>query len=154
MVQEYLVNLSVQGKYLNMETNSKSRFKTADEYILSLPEEVQVLMEELRKTIKQAAPEAQEVISYNMPAFRFHGILVYYAAHREHIGFYPADATFSEVFKKDIAGFFTSKGTIRFPFGQPIPHDLVKKIVLYRVKRNLEKAALRGIKKQAGGGYK
>ena len=116
------------------------KFKTADEYMSSLSPDVREMMEDMRKTIKLAAPEATEVISYNMPAFKFHGILVYFAAHREHIGFYPGGSIVNEVFKVELAGFYTSKGTIRFPLDKKLPLDLIQNIVRYKAKMNLEKA--------------
>lgn len=125
-------------------------YSTVDDYIASFPGQVQIKLQELRKVIRQAAPDAEEVISYNMPALRYHGILVYYAAHREHIGFYPADATFSKIFKNDIVGYFTSKGTLRFPFEQPLPHNLVTRITLFRVQGNLLKAEAKAAKKKSG----
>jgi uncharacterized protein YdhG (YjbR/CyaY superfamily) len=116
------------------------KFKTIDEYLSSLSPNVREMMEELRKTINLAAPEAAEVISYNMPAFKFHGILVYFAAHREHVGFYPGGTIVNEVFKDELAGFFTSKGTIRFPLDKKLPIDLIQNIVRYKAKINLEQA--------------
>jgi uncharacterized protein YdhG (YjbR/CyaY superfamily) len=115
------------------------KFKTVEEYFSVLPDQMRIRMEELRQTIRQTAPDAEEVISYNMPAFRFHGILVYYAAHKEHIGFYPANTHVIEQFKDDLAGYETSKGTIKFPLAKPIPLNLVKRIVEFRVKQNLDK---------------
>ncbi len=123
-----------------MITAPERKFKTVEGYFSVLPDQMRIRMEELRQTIRQAAPDAEEVISYNMPAFRFHGILVYYAAHKEHIGFYPAGAVVNEVFKDDLAGYETSKGTIKFPLKKQIPLDLVKRIVEFRVKQNLERA--------------
>ena len=92
----------------------KSKFTTTDEYISSFPKNVRDQLEELRKTIKRAAPEAAEVISYNMPAFKFHGILLYFAAHTAHIGFYPGNASVISIFNDDLADYETSKGTIKF----------------------------------------
>ena len=116
------------------------KFKTIDEYMYSLSPDVREMMEEMRQTIKLAAPEALEVISYNMPAFKFHGIVVYIAAHTQHIGFYPGGAIVNEVFKDELAGFFTSKGTIRFPLDKKLPLDLIQNIVRYKAQMNLEKA--------------
>jgi uncharacterized protein YdhG (YjbR/CyaY superfamily) len=127
-----------------MGSPPKTKFSTVDEYIAALPEKVRDKVETLRKTIKLTAPNAVEAISYNMPAFRLHRILVYYAAHKEHIGFYPADAKVIRLFQTDLAGFETSKGTIRFPMEKAIPVKLVEKIVLYRVRENLVKAGING----------
>ena len=123
-----------------MTTTPGAKFKRVEEYLSALPADIRSKMEDLRSVIKQAAPEATEVISYNMPAFRFHGILLYYAAHTEHIGFYPANTHVIEQFRDDLKGYQTSKGTIKFPMDKPIPVSLVKRIVKFRVKQNLEKS--------------
>ncbi|MGE5498776.1 MAG: iron chaperone [Syntrophothermus sp.] len=119
----------------------KVKFENTDQYISVFPEETKKMLEKLRKAIKQAAPKAEEVISYNMPALKFHGILVYYAAHTSHIGFYPGSAAVQDQFKKELAAYKTSKGTVQFPAGTQIPVTLVKNIVRFRVSQNLEKAA-------------
>jgi uncharacterized protein YdhG (YjbR/CyaY superfamily) len=119
------------------------KFKTVDDYLAALPKNVSGKLEGLRKTIRQAAPEAEEVISYNMPAYRFHGMLLYFAAHTEHTGFYPGSRTVQKNFRNELTDYETSAGTIRFPYNKPIPLGLVKKIVKYRVKENLEKARLK-----------
>jgi uncharacterized protein YdhG (YjbR/CyaY superfamily) len=117
-----------------------TKFKTVDEYLSALSPKSKKLMIDLRKIIKQSAPEAEEVISYNMPAIKFHGIVVYYAAHTNHIGFYPGNSVTNEIFKDDLTKYETSKGTVKFRFGKPIPTALIKKIVKYRVMENLLKA--------------
>src|ERR1044071_5626986 len=104
------------------------KFKSVDEYLSSLPKPVRVILEKLRKTIKDTAPQAEEVISYNMPAFKLNGMLVWYAAYDKHIGFYPTASPII-VFKDDLKGYKTSKGAIQFPVEKPIPVTLVKKIV-------------------------
>lgn len=119
------------------------KFTTTEEYFSILPEMVRIRMEQLRQAINETAPEAEEVISYNMPAFRYHGIVVYYAAHKEHIGFYPANTHVIEQFRDDLKTYETSKGTIKFPHDKPIPMDLVKRIVEFRVKQNLNRALFR-----------
>jgi len=121
-----------------METGVK--FKTVDEYLSALPERSRKKMAALRVAIKSAAPDAVEVVSYNMPAFKYHGILVYYAAHKEHIGFYPGHAKLIEAFSKELVDFETSKGTIKFPLDKALPTGLIKKIVKTRVEENLMKA--------------
>ena len=108
-------------------------------YIAAFPAETRALLEELRLTIKNAAPGAEEVISYKMPAFRLHGMLVWYAAFSRHIGFYPKSAPI-EFYKAELAEYKTSKGTIQFALDKPLPLDLIAKIVTYRVRENLEKA--------------
>ena len=116
----------------------KRVFKTIDEYIATFPKNVQSILEELRQAIRESAPKAEEVISYQIPAFKLNGNLVYFAAFKNHIGFYPTSSGV-EKFKEELSGFDVSKGTIRFPFNKPVSFDLVKKIVRYRVKENLGK---------------
>lgn len=115
------------------------KFMTVEEYISSNPKPVRTLLEELRSIIKIAAPKAEEVISYNMPAFKQNRILVYYAAFKNHIGFYPT-ASPIQVFKDELLNYKTSKGAIQFPMDKPIPASLVKKIVKFRIQEDLEKA--------------
>ncbi len=114
---------------------NKITFKTIDEYISKFSTEVQGILEELRKVIKDAAPEATETISYQMPAFAFHGILVYFAACKNHIGFYPTPSGI-DAFKEELAGYKFTKGSIHFPTNKPLPHELIRKIVQYRVTEN------------------
>lgn len=113
-----------------------TKFNTVDEYISTLPSKSKNLMKSLRKAIQQAAPQAEELISYNMPAFRLNGVLVYYAAFDKHIGFYPTPSGI-EKFKKELSSFKWAKGSVQFPINRPIPYDLVKKIVKFRVEENL-----------------
>jgi uncharacterized protein YdhG (YjbR/CyaY superfamily) len=130
-----------------MVINSKTKFKTVDEYFSTFPENVRAILEGLRKTIRQAAPQAEELISYNMPAFKLNGMLVYYAAYKEHIGFYPT-ASPIKVFKEELKNYKTSKGAIQFPIKKHIPVSLVKNIVKFRIKENLEKAKAKRDKKK------
>jgi uncharacterized protein YdhG (YjbR/CyaY superfamily) len=117
---------------------SKKQFDTIDEYIATFPKNVQVILEELRQTIRDSAPNATEAISYQIPTFKLNGNLVHFAAFKNHIGFYPTSSGITE-FKKELSQYEVSKGTVRFPIGEPIPFDLIKKIVKYRVKENLGK---------------
>jgi uncharacterized protein YdhG (YjbR/CyaY superfamily) len=117
---------------------SRKQFKTIDEYIATFPTSVQVVLEEMQRAIQEAAPQADEAISYQMPAFKQNGVLVWFAAFKDHIGFFPT-ALGVEAFKDELSGYATSKGTIHFPLDKPIPIDLVKRIVRFRVKQNLEK---------------
>ena len=117
---------------------SKKVFKTVDEYIAAFPKDVQSILEELRQAIRESAPEAEEAISYQMPAFKLNGILVWFAAFKNHIGFYPKTSAI-EAFKEELSGYEVSKGAIRFPINKPVPFGLVKKIVRYRVKENVDK---------------
>ena len=114
----------------------KKRFTTIDEYIATFPANVQDALQELRRVIKQSAPDAREEISYQIPAFKLKGNLVWFAAFKNHIGFYPTSSPI-EKFKEELSKYETSKGTIKFPLNKPIPYDLIKKIVRYRVKENL-----------------
>lgn len=116
------------------------KFKTVDEYFSSLPAGTREILEVMRSTIKQEAPIAREVISYNMPAFKAHGVLVYYAAHQGHIGFYPT-STPIEVFKSELSAYKFSKGAIQFPIDNPLPVDLIRRMVKFRVQQDAEKAA-------------
>ena len=112
--------------------------KNIDEYIISQPEEVRDALKKFRQAIKKAAPCAEEIISYQMPAFRYHGMLVYFAAWKNHIGFYPVSSGI-RAFEKELSGYERSKGTLKFPLDKPMPLGLVSKIVKFRVKENLEK---------------
>ena len=119
--------------------DSKKKYNTIDEYISTFPENIQTILQELKRVIEEAAPKAEEVISYQIPAFKQKGNLVYFAAFKNHIGFFPTSSGV-ESFKKELADYETSKGTIRFPLDKTIPYDLVRKIVKFRVKENLEKS--------------
>jgi uncharacterized protein YdhG (YjbR/CyaY superfamily) len=122
-------------------------YNSIDEYIALFPDEVQEKLRELRAVIKAAAPEAGEKISYQMPAYTLHGNLVYFAAFKNHIGFYPAPRGI-EQFKDELSAYKGSKGTVQFPLDQPIPYELISKIVKFRVKENIEKVeAKRKLKK-------
>jgi len=113
--------------------------KNTDEYIKQFPADVRVLLEKLRAAIKATAPKAEEVISYQMPAFKLNGMLVYFAGYKNHIGFYPTGSPI-KVFEKELAPYKWSKGAIQFPLDKPLPLTLVKKMVQFRIKENLEKA--------------
>lgn len=119
----------------------KTNFENIDQYITAQTPEVQILLEQMRQTIKKAAPEAEEVISYNMPAFKFHGMLVYFAAYKNHIGFYATPTGNSE-FKGELSVYKQGKGSVQFPLSQPLPLDLISRIVAFRVKENLKKKLL------------
>jgi uncharacterized protein YdhG (YjbR/CyaY superfamily) len=117
---------------------STQKFTTIDEYIALFPKDVQSKLKELRKVIKEEAPKATETIKYQMPTFVLSGHLVYFAGYKNHIGFYPFPSGI-EAFKKEASAYKTFKGTIQFPIDEPVPFDLVRKIVRYRIKENLEK---------------
>jgi uncharacterized protein YdhG (YjbR/CyaY superfamily) len=114
--------------------------QTIDEYIAGFPQDVQVILEQIRAAIRAAAPDATEAIKYAMPTFVQHGNLVHFAAFKNHIGFYPAPSGI-EAFKVDLAVYGQSKGTIRFLFGTPVPLELIARIVQFRLEENLRKVA-------------
>jgi uncharacterized protein YdhG (YjbR/CyaY superfamily) len=121
-----------------MEKN-KGSFATIDEYIATCPKEIQTILEELRAFIRATVPEAEEKISYQMPAFALKGILVYFAAQKNHIGFYPTGSGVA-AFEKELTSYAHSKGAIRFPIDKPLPWDLIKKLLNLespRIKRKL-----------------
>jgi uncharacterized protein YdhG (YjbR/CyaY superfamily) len=113
-------------------------FKTVDEYIDTFPEDVQTILSELRKTIRKVAPQAEETISYQMPTFVLNGNLVHFAAFPNHIGFYPTPSGI-EAFKEELSPYKGAKGSVQFPIHEPLPLPLIRKIVEYRVKENLER---------------
>ena len=107
-----------------------------DEYIAAYPEDVRWILEELRATIRNTVPEAEEKISYQMPAFALKGILVYFAAFKNHIGFYPTSSGI-ERFKNELAIYKSGKGSVQFPIDNPLPLSLITKIVRFRAEENL-----------------
>lgn len=121
---------------------AKTVFNTIDEYINTFPEDVQEKLGKIRQTILKAEPKAQEVISYQMPTFRLHGILVHFAAFTNHISFFPTPSGIT-AFEKELADYETSKGTMKFPNDEPIPFELITEIVKFRVKENLEKSKMK-----------
>ena len=116
----------------------KSTYTTIDEYIATFPAEVQAVLQKVRETIRAAAPEATEAISYQMPTFKLNGNLVHFAAFKSHIGFYPVPSGI-EKFKKELSVYPQGKGSVQFPLDRPIPYGLITKIVKFRVKENLQK---------------
>lgn len=113
---------------------------TIDQYIATFPPEVQEILQKIRQVIKQSAPNAIEAISYQIPTFKLHGNLVHFGAFKHHISFFPSSSPIS-VFAQALAPYETSKGTIKFPIGRPIPYTLIQKIVAFRVQENLAKVA-------------
>ena len=126
----------------------KGGFRSIDEYIATFPEDIQAILEAVRATIKASAPCAEERISYQMPAFALNGNLVYFAALKNHIGFYPTSSGI-EAFKDELSMYENSKGSLKFPISQPLPMELISKIVQFRVTENLNKAAAKARKKKA-----
>ena len=117
----------------------KDEFASIDEYIATFPEDVQALLQEVRQTIKAAAPEATEKIAYAIPTFFLKGNLVHFAAFKNHIGFYPAPRGI-DAFQEELSKYKGAKGSVQFPIDEPMPLDLISRIVEYRVNDNLQKA--------------
>ncbi len=117
-------------------TALRSQVKNVDEYIAQFPEKVRIVLEQIRRVIRESAPGAEETMSYGIPTFDLNGRhLVHFAAYKNHFGFYPTSSGI-EAFKRELSSFRTSRGTVQFPLDKPIPFDLVKKITKYRVKEN------------------
>jgi uncharacterized protein YdhG (YjbR/CyaY superfamily) len=121
-----------------MEANQATP-TTIDEYIAGFPPEVQEILQKIRMTIGAAAPEAEETIKYRMPTFTLKGNLVHFAAFKNHIGFYPVP-TGIEKFKNELSVYKQGKGSVQFPLDQPMPLELISRIVKFRVGENLQKA--------------
>lgn len=117
---------------------SRKQFKTIDEYISTFPEDVRNILNTLRQTIKEVAPDAQETINYQIPTFTLHGNLVHFAAFKNHIGFYPTPSGM-EAFKEELSSYKSAKGSVQFPIDQALPLPLIRRIVEYRVKENMER---------------
>ncbi|NWJ50831.1 MAG: DUF1801 domain-containing protein [Bacteroidetes bacterium] len=113
--------------------------KDIDTYLALQPEDVRIVLQRLRQIIIKIIPDAQEVISYNMPAFKYHGMLVGFAAFKNHCSFFPWNGSTVEQFKDDLVNFSTTKGTIRFTIGNPIPDELLTKMIIFRINQNLNK---------------
>lgn len=120
-----------------MEKNST--INSIDEYIAQFPEDIQAILQQIRSVIKDAAPDATEKISYQMPTFYLKGNLVHFAAFKTHIGFYPVPSGI-EKFKEELSQYKSGKGSAQFPLDKPIPYDLIRRITLFRVEENLELA--------------
>lgn len=120
---------------------------TIDEYIADFPRDVQPLLEKVRATIRKAAPDATEAISYQMPTFKLHGNMIHFAGYNQHIGLYPGSRPIEE-FKDELSKYKTSKGTIQLPLDKPIPAGLIARITKFCVKRNIERAAAKAKKKR------
>lgn len=123
-----------------MNTTGRPAPQTIDEYIAGFPPDIQAILQQIRMTVRAAAPEAQETISYQMPTFTLHGNLVHFAAFTNHIGFYPTPSGMEE-FEQALSPYKGGKGSARFPLDQPIPYDLIDAIVRFRVAENQAKAA-------------
>ena len=119
---------------------AKTNFQTVDEYISTFPKDVQATLEKIRHTIQQAVPEAEEVISYQIPAFKYHGWIFYFSAYKEHYSLScPPPFTVFDAFKKELSPYEVSTSAIKFPLDKPVPVDLIKEMSQFRAKANLEK---------------
>lgn len=121
-------------------TAGSAKLENISAYISNFPDQVQHLLEELRETIRKAAPEAEETINYGIPTFTLNGNLVHFAAYKNHIGFYPAPSGI-EAFKAELSGYEMAKGSVKFPINKPLPLELIRRIVDFRRQENLGKAA-------------
>jgi uncharacterized protein YdhG (YjbR/CyaY superfamily) len=133
-----------------LDPSGENRMRTApkniDEYIAGFPTDIQVILEKMRLTVRKAAPDAVEKISYQIPTFYLKGNLVHFAGFKHHLGFYPTPSGIGK-FKNELSAYEITKGTIRFPLDKPIPFDLISKIVRFRVLENLERAEAKKKKK-------
>jgi uncharacterized protein YdhG (YjbR/CyaY superfamily) len=123
----------------------KISYINVDEYINSYPENIKIKLEKLRQSIKKAAPEAEEIISYNMPAYKYFGVLIYFAAYKNHIGFYPTSSGIL-AFKNELSVYKGAKGSVQFPVDKPLPFNLITEIVKFRLNENVEKAKIKRVK--------
>jgi uncharacterized protein YdhG (YjbR/CyaY superfamily) len=121
---------------------STNKVNDIETYLSGFPPDIQKILESVRNTIKKAAPDAEEVISYSMPAFRQNGMLVYFAAYKKHIGFYPTSSGIM-AFKEELSIYKGAKGSVQFPIDQPMPLKLISEIVKFRVIENLERIRLK-----------
>lgn len=121
--------------------------ESIDDYILGFPPEVQAVLRNLREAVRQSAPFATEMIRWEMPTFDLHGHLVYFAAHKKHIGFYPMPSAI-EAFQDELAAYKHAKGTVQFPLDKPLPYPLIRRMVKFRVAENMKKAAEKSKKKK------
>ncbi|MEP6988853.1 MAG: DUF1801 domain-containing protein [Chloroflexota bacterium] len=129
--------------------DNKVGFQSIDEYIATFPEPIQALLQDIRETIKAAAPDAQEIISYQMPAFAQKGNLVYFSAGKNHIGFYPTPSAI-KAFADELSVYKGAKGSVQFQFNEPLPLELIGRMVQFRVAENLKKAEAKVKKKKSG----
>ena len=127
-----------------METN-QSGYNSIDEYIAAFPQEIQIILQEIRAVIKESAPKAEEKISYQMPTFFLNGNLVHFAAFKKHIGFYPTPSGI-DAFQKELSIYKGAKGSVQFPLDEPMPLKLISRIVKFRTAENLKKARLKPVK--------
>ncbi|HET8906299.1 MAG TPA: DUF1801 domain-containing protein [Ktedonobacterales bacterium] len=127
--------------------NQRRDFHSIDEYIATFPEDIQAILQSLRATIRAAAPDAEERISYLMPTFALNGNLVHFAVLKNHIGFYPTPSGI-DAFPQELAKYRSTKGAVQFPINQPLPLDVISKVVTFRVAENRERAAAKAAQKR------
>ncbi|RUT45342.1 hypothetical protein EJP82_15380 [Paenibacillus anaericanus] len=127
--------------------DSQITCESIDEYIRKFSPEVQIILESLRKVIKESAPGAEEKMSYQMPTFALHGNLVHFAAYKNHIGFYPTPSGI-DAFREELAEYKGAKGSVQFPLEKPLPYELISKIVKFRVDENIKLAEEKKKKKK------
>ena len=127
--------------------SKKSGFNSIDEYIATFPKDIQKILQELRATIKAAAPDSEEKISYQMPTFFMNGNLVHFAAFKKHIGFYPTPSGI-EAFQKELSVYDGAKGSVQFPIDEPMPLKLISRIVKFRAAENIKKAKIKSVTKK------
>ncbi len=130
----------------NMRTDQTAT-TNIDEYMAGFPNEVREILEKIRMTIREVAPDADETIKYGIPTFTLKGNLVHFAAYKKHIGFYPTPSGIEE-FKIELSAYEGAKGSVKFPIDKTIPYELIRKIVAFRVKENLERAKAKGKKEK------
>jgi len=126
-----------------------AKYTDIDSYIACFPQETQLILKKIRETIRKAAPEAKETISYGIPTFTFNGNLVHFGGYEKHIGFYPGAEGIAS-FKEELSAYKGGKGTVQFPLDNSIPYALITKIVKFRVLQNLEKAKEKSSKTKRG----
>lgn len=147
---KFIKRLNLDLKYQTKGEFMKSKkvgFNSMDEYMATFPEEIQKILEELRATIKASAPEAEEKISYQMPTFALKGNLVHFAAFKNHIGLYPTPSG-TQAFQRELSIYQGAKGSIKFPIEKPLPLELIRKIVKFRVAENLKNAEIKSGKRK------
>lgn len=128
--------------------STKKGFQTIDEYIATFPSSTQEILQQIRELIQKTAPQAQETISYQMPTFTLNGNLVHFAAFKNHIGFYPTPSGLT-AFEQELLPYKSGKGSLQLPIDQPMPLDLIEKIVQFRIQENLSKPVKRRPNKEA-----
>ena len=131
-----------------MATKAKEKFNTIDEYMMSLSEQSRTALQEVRTVLLRAIPEAEEVISYNIPALKNNGIILYFAGWKEHISIYPRTAAMEQILGDELTPYSSAKGTLKFPFNQALPLELIRKLATIRRQEHLQQQEMKAAKKQ------